>query len=139
MLKYSTESDYDKGFLLELSSSGDIISAKALLVNPTTQACIDIFSIPLDDNRRIIAVPDWNFSYIFEPSAPPSHFYTILYDDIISICLSEIFFITIDVMHSIIDSSHLLNTDYANGNDISDVDPSLYNPSRYSNNQFLPF
>jgi len=136
MFKYYSASEYDRGFLLELSISGDIIKAKALLVTPDEDVCLDIFSIPFDEDYRIIAIPDWNLSFFYD-SSNDSTDYSFLKGN----CFTDIFTITVDIIHSLTVSfpSAKSAVNYAEGNNISVIDNLLSYPLSNSLNQHLPF
>lgn len=140
MFKYYSASEYDRGFLLELSISSDIIKAKSLLVTPDEEVCLDIFSIPFDEDYHIIAIPDWNLSFFYDASNDSTD-YSFLKGNCITSCFTDIFTITIDIIHSLIDSlpSNLSTANYAEGNSISVIDNLLSYPSCYSLNQQFPF
>lgn len=140
MIKYYSASEYDRGFLLELKSSGSIINAKALLVTPDNEVCIDIFSIPFNDEYRLIAVPDWNLSFIHDPSDTYDH-HSFLHDRKHMLCFSNIFTVTISIIHCLIDSlpSNISDDNLAGENDILESDYLLDFPPVDLLNQQLPF
>ena len=140
MIRYCTESIFEKGFLLELRVSGDIISAKALLVTQCEDICIDIFSFPLVNEQRVISVPQWNFSYIYYPPAEKETFMSSLNDNLNVLIFADIFILTVNVIHDLIDSSphRLSNENYVEGNDISDAD-CIFSFSTNYYYQVLPF
>ena len=139
MIKYYSDSVYDRGFLLELNCSGDITKAKALLVTMNKEVCLDIFSIPFDVNCRVISIPEWNLSFFYD-----TYLYTdfhLIINNHLTSDLSDIFKATIDIIHNLIDSLpvNISDKNLAEGNAISLTDDLLSLSTIDSQNQHLPF
>jgi len=140
MINYHSNSIYDRGYLLELRISNGLFKAKALLVTLDEDACIDIISIPFDDEYRVIAIPDWNLSFFYNPDSPPADYHSI-HDNLYITCFSDIFTITVDIIHSLIDSLpfNISDENLADGNNIYAYNDLISFPTKDYFNQQLPF
>lgn len=134
MVKCSTGND--KGFILDFSLSNNVIFAKVLLVTTDGDSCIDIYSSPLSDDRRIVAVPDWYFSYTVDPFINWDDYSSCFCGNRLALPFCEIFMIIVDVIHNLYESSDF---DSFEDNSITLFDCSSdYSPSHFDN-QYLPF
>ena len=129
MLKYYSASEDDRGFLLELKSSYDTIKAKSLLITQLDEVCLDIFSIPFDEDYRIIAIPNWNISFLYD-NLNDSADYSFLKSKCSTLCFADIFMITIDIIHRLVEPlpNNISSENLAGDTNISMVDELLSFP-----------
>lgn len=134
MIKLCTASEYELGFILDLSSNNNIIIARTLLITPYTDACINIISTPLPEDRRIISIPEWKISFVLESSCFYSQDFTFTCKNDYIAPYKQLLSITVDVIHRLIDSG--VPDEVIMCNDITDAGDFYDFPFE---NQSLPF